>query len=309
MATLRVRLFGKFCAYQNEQVVSGLDARKVQELFCYLLLYRNHTHSREALAGLLWGDIPTNQSKKCLRQALWQLQSAVDQQPRSSGIRVLLVEPDWVQLNSEAELWVDVAIFEQTFARVQDVPGEVCDRALVAALRSAVDLYQGDLLEGWYQDWCLYERERLQNMYLTMLDKLMGFCESHNQYETGLVYGARILRHDRARERTHRRLMRLHVLAGDRAAALRQYERCVASLDEELGARPAKSTTGLYEQIRAGQINDGPIAELATMPIVETTALVEVLGRLKQIRVILSAVQHQLQEDIQTVEQALRNQH
>jgi len=28
-----------------------------------------------------------------------------------------------------------------------------------------VDLYQGDLLEGWYQDWLLCERERLQNMF------------------------------------------------------------------------------------------------------------------------------------------------
>ena len=37
-------------------------------------------------------------------------------------------------------------------------------------------VYRGDLLEGCYQDWCLFERERLQNAYLAMLDKLMVRC-------------------------------------------------------------------------------------------------------------------------------------
>ena len=33
------------------------------------------------------------------------------------------------------------------------------DRA--RSLEDAVSLYQGDLLEGCYEDWCIYERERL----------------------------------------------------------------------------------------------------------------------------------------------------
>jgi two-component SAPR family response regulator len=93
-----------------------------------------------------------------------------------------------------------------------------------------VALYHGDLLEDWFQDWCLYERERLQNIYLAALDKLMDYCEASRDYDAGLAYGTRILRHDLARERTHRRLMRLYYLAGDRTSALRQYDRCVQIL-------------------------------------------------------------------------------
>lgn len=99
-------------------------------------------------------------------------------------------------------------------------------------IQNAVQLYQGPLLEGWYQDWCLYERERLQSMYLAMLDELMGYCEVRHDYETGLLYGMGIMSYDWARERTHRRLMRLHYLNGDRAAALRQYEQCAVALKE-----------------------------------------------------------------------------
>ncbi len=77
MSALRICLFGKFCVRRNEQVLDGFDARKVQELFCYLLLHRDHSLPRETLASLLWPDTTTAQSKKNLRQALWQLQSAL----------------------------------------------------------------------------------------------------------------------------------------------------------------------------------------------------------------------------------------
>ena len=83
----------------------------------------------------------------------------------------MLAGPDWIQFSPEADLWLDVAVFEQAFALVRGVPGRELDTREAQTLQSVVQLYQEDLLESWYQDWCLYERERLQNMYLAMLDK------------------------------------------------------------------------------------------------------------------------------------------
>src|SRR3954468_20050627 len=68
---LQVTLFGRFCALSSYRPMAGLDARKVQELFCYLLLYRDRPHPREALATLLWSESPAFQAKKGLRQTLW----------------------------------------------------------------------------------------------------------------------------------------------------------------------------------------------------------------------------------------------
>jgi len=311
MSTLSIQLFGKFCVRRNEQVLEGFDARKVQELFCYLLLHRNHSLPRETLAGLLWPDTTTIQSKKNLRQALWQLQSALGSQTEPINDRVLLVEPEWVQLNLEANFWLDVVIFEKAFDLVQKVPGHELDAQRVQVLQDAVQLYQGPLLEGWYQDWCLLERERLQNMYLTMLDKLMGYCEVCRDYETSLLYGMRIMCYDRARERTHRRLMRLYYLLGDRAEALRQYERCAAALDEELGVNPSKSTLALYKQIQADQLNESEFMavpkETNTSLAVLATPLIDVLGQLKFLEDSLADLQNQVQQSIQKVELVLSN--
>lgn len=310
MPTLHVHLFGKFRAESNGCELENLDACKVQELFSYLLLHRNRPHPREALAALLWGDSSSARSKKYLRQTLWQLQTSLESRLEIAAGQVLAVDPNWVQLNSKADLRLDVAVFEQVFARVGGRPGRELDEQTAQSLQGAVELYSGDLLEGWYQDWCLFERERLQNMYLIMLDKQMAYCEAARQYEAGIAYGARILHYDCAHERTHRRLMRLQYLAGDRTAALRQYERCVSALERELNVRPERRTVTLYEQIRAGRYGEAGAsaparAEAPGAPAVSPSEA-HALGHLKQLQTFLSNVQSQVLQDIQALELRLK---
>jgi DNA-binding SARP family transcriptional activator len=302
MSTVRIRLFGKFSAQLDAQRIEGLDAPRLQELLSYLLLYRGRPHPRETLAALLWGDSPTTTSKKYLRQALWQLQSALNSHAGSTGRQLLVVETDWIHISDEADSWLDVAEFEHAFAQVQGVRGREMNPAQAGALEAASALYKGDLLESCYEDWCIYERERLQNIFLSMLDKLMSYCESRHQYENGVQHGARILAFDRAREHTHQRLMRLHYLEGDRTGALRQYERCVAALKEELSVRPSRKTSDLYEQIRADSVEPQPARRTETAQ----PSPPEAVGRLRQIRNLLIDIQTEIQKDIQAVELAIR---
>ncbi len=299
MDPLCVSLFGKFHVQCGDRHLTNFCSPKVQELFCYLLLFRDRPHPREVLASLLWSDTSTAQSRKCLRQALWHLQAALNSQVESNE-PVLIAEPDWVQLMTAPCLWLDVSAFEQAFASVQGVADRYLDEEQAQALQRAVQVYKGDLLEGWYHDWCLYERERLQNMYLSMLDKLIGYCGVNHKYEDGVVYGTRILQYDRARERTHRRLMRLYYLAGDRTAALRQYERCVTALKEELDVAPSERTLALCQQIRADRLDDqmwtgtGANAIPESMPV-----LPETLDRLKYVWAALEEAQNQIQGILQ----------
>jgi DNA-binding SARP family transcriptional activator len=251
MDQLRFYLFGKMEVRGGKSDLVVFASRRVEELLCYLLLNRDNPQPREALADLLWSDVTTTQSKNYLRKALWQLQSSLDAHLASRDERILLADTDWIQVNPRCSLWLDVAILEKAFASVQGLLGRKLDANQALALDQAIALYRGNLLEGWYQEWCLYERERLQHIYLASLDKLMDYCEAHNFPEKGLMYGQSILRYDRARERTHQRLMRLYCLAGERTEALRQYEKCVTALREELGVEPSRRTCQLLAKVQS----------------------------------------------------------
>lgn len=309
MPGLKVCLFGKFQVYRGDEAIKGLGIRKVQELLCYLLLHRTRSYPRETLAGMLWGDTSTAQAKKCMRQTLWQMQSALGVQSDLDDERLILVTPDWIQTNTTADLWLDVAELEQAFDHVKGRRGEEFDPHTAQLVRDSVQLYQGDLLEGWYQDWCIYERERLQNIYLAMLEKLMAYHEVQQQYDAALSYGGQLLRYDHAHERTHRRLMSLHYMAGDRAAALRQYQRCVAALQEELDARPSQRTTALYERIQADQQEPALSAAARTpaVPPPDASSVHTLFTRLKRHWHALANLERQIREDIDSLERVLRN--
>ncbi len=301
MPALRVCLFGRFSIWRDGRPLGGLESSKAQELLCYLLLHRDRPHTRESLATLLWCDTPTAQARKNLRQTLWQLQSALDPMGSHAGPSLLLVEPDWVHLNPEADLWLDVAAFEQRVLPLQGTRGSQMDASAALDLRDAVGLYEADLLEGWYQDWCIFERERLQSDFLSTLDKLMDYSEAQGEYESGLGYGQRILRCDRARERTHRQMMRLFYLAEDRSGALRQYARCVAALREELGVEPGRRTEALCQQIRADLLDPAPA--LAPRDSDETPGAPssELIDRLRRLQGTIAEMQQWVQQELVAV--------
>jgi DNA-binding SARP family transcriptional activator len=308
MGTLSVQLFGRFLLRHGAEDISYLHAGKLQELFCYLLLKREKALSRETVAGLFWGECTTRQSRKYLRQALWHLQNLLSAASTPGGKQILQADQDSVGIHPESALWLDVAEFERCTFLSQQTPGAELREEQARVLEQAVQLYRGDLLEGCYQDWCLFERERLQNMYLAILDKLMSYCEVRQFYQTGLEHGERILRIDRAHERTHQRMLCLHYFSGNRAAALRQFHRCVKSLSEELDVAPSQKTLTLYEQIRGDRLE---LVETASQEsgvpkkdseIHDRLSVGEIREHLANFKNALAAIQEQVQNEIKVVE-------
>jgi len=299
MDVLQVTLFGKATIRRGVSSPVELPA-KSQELLCYLLLRRGQPHTREALACELWADAPAAQSKKYLRQCLWQLQQALDL-PETKPL--LRLEHEWVAAHPNAEVQVDVAQFERAFAAVRDRPGAALDPQQAQAAQQAAALYQGDLLSGWYQNWCLVERARYESMFFAMLDKLIDYCCAQRQFDQAIAYGMRLLRADYTHERTHRQLMQLYALAGDRSMALRQFEQCRTALAQEFGVEPTEPTLALLEQLRAGQIGAAR-AMGAPDPAArhDQDHLTTLLAELGQMRGLVAQLQH----DLDQVKQALR---
>lgn len=301
MPTLRINLFGRLYCEVDNVVVPGLEIRKVQELLGYLAVFRTRFHHRDVLASLLWDDRPDLQAKKALRQTLWQLQSALNNADIGARRAFLVVDGDWIGLDPLADVQVDAQALQAAYDRIQSTPDARLSHEQFGALHEVILLYNGDLLEGWYGDWCIQERERHQFMYLSILDSLLAYCEAQGDYQAGVYYGLLILRLDSARETTHRKLMRLHTTMGHRTRALRQYELCVAALEKELGVGPAKRTQELYKQIRQDQIDEAIDALQSTTPP-QSSPIANPMRQLEAIRQMLE----QLQEQVDVLMAAMR---
>lgn len=240
-------LFGRFQARSVAGDWPQLESRRLQQIISYLLLFRERPHHRDVLSSIMWSGSTAQQSRKNLRQSLWHLQR-VQGEERGSPASLLLIDRDWVQGNP-AGVWLDVAELQRAYDRVRPKKPEQITEADAGVAKMAVKLYTGNLLEGWDEPWCVQERDRMKVVYLSLLERLAGYCEANHRLDDGLVYANLLLRHDRAHERGHWRVMRLHHLAGNRTGALRQFEMCRNALDEELGVGPGYLTRSLYEEI------------------------------------------------------------
>jgi DNA-binding SARP family transcriptional activator len=303
MADWEVRLFGEptIQCYGNPWIRP--ESNIAQEILLYLLSHRRTAQSREQLASLLWGDCSTDQSKKNLRQTLWRLRSSEALPVEIRQSFVLSVDKDHIQLNPALDFRVDTEVFEDAYQLLKGRQDP--DEATICVVREALELYRGSFLEGYWHDWCLFDRERLQNMYLTMMDKLIEWSIIQRDIEQGLEYGERVLRLEPACERAHQQIMLLHHLAGNRTAALRQFDRCVKHLHEELGVEPAASTVLILREVRADSVDfDAPPIIHENVPQ-GPPALPHLLGRLKQFQNKLAELNRQVQKEIDLVEHYL----
>jgi len=154
-------------------------------------------------------------------------------------------------INLASSWWLDAAEFERALSGAAQT---------TAQLETALELYRGDFLEGFFVDsqafeeWTRIERERLHYLAIDALDTLITRHLGQGAYSAGITCASRLLQMDNLREETHRQLMELLALAGQREAALAQYETCRRLLNDELSVLPTPETTALYERIRSGQL-------------------------------------------------------
>ncbi len=245
-------LFG-YCRIESETGPVHLPTRKVESLLAYLVL-RPEEHTREQLAALFWGDVSDTQARASLRNALAILR-------RQLGEELLLTDRDTVQLNPAFPLWVDALDFQVQATQFLSAPSP--DPSAVD-----IELYTGDLLMDFYDNWVLADRERYRDLYLDTLLRRVEEMRSRSEYERAIEFAHKVLASDAANERAHQHLMFCYVALGDRSAALRQYEACQRALREELAVEPSPATKALYQWIQQAPAEMKPIeAQITNLPI------------------------------------------
>lgn len=237
----------------------ALDTRKALALLAYLIMTAAgggaHSHTRDALAALLWPDLDQSRARAALRRTLSPLRQAIDW-------RILDVSRDAIGLRPAAQaaaaLWVDAVEFQHLLGEVAAHAHHqepLCNRCR-ARLQQAVALYRDDFMAGFslrdapaFDEWHYFESEQLRRAFAGALEQLTHDFTHLGDYDRAIELARRHLALDPLAEQAHRSLMQLYTWSGQRSMAVRQYRDCVRILEQELGVAPLEETTALYERI------------------------------------------------------------
>jgi DNA-binding SARP family transcriptional activator len=157
----RIELFGGLRVIQGDRVLTRFRTRKTAVLLATLVFYSERSHPREELIELLWPEAEPTLGQRSLRTALSSLRHQLEPPGVASGA-VIIADRSSVRLNPEAVV-TDVAQFEAAWAAAIPLDGSTGGRtgAEAVLLSEAVELYQGELLPGFFEEWGLQERRRL----------------------------------------------------------------------------------------------------------------------------------------------------
>jgi predicted ATPase/DNA-binding SARP family transcriptional activator len=242
---LRLALLGGMQIIRDELPLTGFVSSKAQALLCYLAV-TGRPHTRLALAGLLWGNMPEAVAAGNLRKALSNLKQIAGP--------YLTISRQAAAFNHAAQYWLDIEAFQSPLQSRSPQVGPDHWRAAVA-------LYHGDLLQGFYvrdspafEEWLLLERERLKALAVSGLQRLAAHHTGRRDYAAALDYINRLLAIEPCHEEAHQQKMYLLAYSDQRSAALAHYETCRRVLQDGLGAEPLPETTAVYERIRAAPL-------------------------------------------------------
>ncbi|MDH4052415.1 MAG: AAA family ATPase, partial [Rubrivivax sp.] len=173
---------------------------------------------RSRLAALLWPDSDGDAARNVLRQRLFHLRR---------------------------QLGADAVTGTTMLALADGVTHDLAE----------ADQVLGDLVPvagGEFAAWLEQQRLRRRARTRQGMVELAQRAEDTGDWAVALSHAEELRALDPLSEAAHRRVMRLHYLAGDRAAALLAFDRCEQVLKDEVGARPSAETMALLATVESG---------------------------------------------------------
>jgi DNA-binding SARP family transcriptional activator/ATP/maltotriose-dependent transcriptional regulator MalT len=275
MSGLGVQLLGGFNVLYDGQEVKAFRTERLILLMSYLLLNSEKPIPRKQLAFTFWADTTEEQSRTNLRNLFHHLRKAFPE------IDTLLdIEGQTIQWKNAASVDLDIQQFKASLTNAKSVKD---DSSRIQHLKQAVDVYRGELLPGYYEDWILSHREELHQAYLTALGQLAKLLEDSRQYEEAIEISSRLIRSEPLNEDAYQLAMRLHALNNDRAGALQAYHACVTVMRRELDIEPSDEIKNLYEQlVRSAETPSAMIGQEKTSAEIKLVGRKQEWGQLKE---------------------------
>jgi predicted ATPase len=208
-------------------------------------LHSDEQLARDALAFLFWPDLPETEARSKLRSHLHYITQGLPRQ----DFPWLLADKRTVRWNAEAPTWIDVKDFEKL--------------ANAKEFERAVELYTGDLLSGFEDEWIAAPRARLSERQIELLTGLFEDLRKQGERARAIQYAQQLLALDPWREDVMAAVIAMRTETGDRAGAVQAYREFANRLREELGVEPSSVTQHAYEAVLSGETAGAPAEQVA----------------------------------------------
>jgi SARP family transcriptional regulator, regulator of embCAB operon len=248
---MRIYLTGRLMIETDAGLLDeeDLPARQGRIAFAYLVLNRRRPVPRQELGAALWGDNPPEAWEASLSALLSRLRGLFRKLALEADISTLSGS---VHLSLPEEIWVDLDSARNALDEAEGLMRAGQARQAWAQAAVALTILERGFLHGETQPWIVRERERLLGEQLRALELLADVTLALGESESSVRFAKLCSDLEPFRESAYERQMRAEMQMGNRAEALRTYERLRKLLADELGADPSPALQATFLQALQG---------------------------------------------------------
>jgi DNA-binding SARP family transcriptional activator len=222
--------------------------RQGRLLFAYMVCNRHRPMTREELAEVLWPESLPRAWETALSAVVSKVRGLLKDVGTPGSFSVSSAFGCYV-LRIADDVWIDREAAAEAIDETEGLirAGEV-KKAWPLGHIASINARQS-FLPGEEGDWISRERARSRNILVRSLDCMSEIWMANEEPGHALGAASESVDLEPYRETGYQRLMRLHLALGNRAEALRVYERCRSLLADELGADPSPETQAIYFEL------------------------------------------------------------
>jgi len=243
---ITIRAFGEPAVLLDDQHIKGWRMARAMEFF-FFLLDAGVPESKERIITALWPEFDENVNQT-FHSTLHQLRKLL-------GEACFVFHTNGYSLHLAAcyadNVWYDVQQFRLRRRKAEQALVDNDESTAKKALQDMVELYQGDFVRSFSHDWCIFRRDELCTLYLEAQRQLAQIAWRGQAYDESIYHWRHILEKDNCREEAHYHIMLCYLRQARRSAALRHYQICKQTLQEELGIDPGPAIENLYHRLKA----------------------------------------------------------
>ena len=247
---VRLYVTGRLTLENGGQLLDQADlpGRQGRLALAFLALFRTRPVPRDELVAALWPEAAPPSADSALSAVVSKLRSSLTR-VGLDGSATVEASAGCYALRLPPGTTVDVETAANSLDRGEGAlrAGDL-QRAWTSAT-VATAILRRPLLPGDDAPWITQHRTRLNGLLLRAYDCVVDVWLQRGDTTLAVATARNALEVAPFRESAHRRLMRAHAAAGDRAEALRVYEDCRKLLRDELGVSPSDETQALYADL------------------------------------------------------------
>ncbi|WP_445477317.1 BTAD domain-containing putative transcriptional regulator [Lysinibacillus irui] len=247
---VQIKLFGSLSLIRGQRKLEDKEWQrdKSKELFVYLYCHRHRFTPKEEMAQALWPERSIESLDRDFKVVLNTLLKVLEPQRNARQDSFFIQRKNnMYQLQHISFLHIDVERFFYYYQLgMEEFDPELSNEWLQLAEASYTDTLYAEKKQI---DWLAQDREKLQFLYLEVLERLAQNATRQQQFKKAINYAEKILREDALWEEGYRLLMYSHYQLQNRSLALKWYEKCVQHLQQELNTTPMESTMAVYDLI------------------------------------------------------------